>query len=466
MNVIKTRKPMSLSSFLKEASSQGSGIKYVAEKAKLHRMYIPRFQFNYQDEAGNPVSEVGPIAEAHYIHEWKSGDKFYSAECTKDVYGTCPFCDRVNDAWDIYNERYAKAEAELKAQGMDDGQIQWHMRGEQDKEKRKQPNAYKGLYATFIDELKMKAVKAYMYLLVALYEVDAAGNPVCEKGVPKFQLKVWRLPEGRVETLQNIFASAGGHIEGNEITIQYKNIEDRAQLVGQSTVAAVFPDYAWIKQFPGLQEKIEEEAAAFDMESIAKSFEELTKRELPACENLANAGFAKWDAYKAEKAVNPNAVYLEYSVTPAQNAPALGVGANAGGGTMFALPGMGAAPAAAPAAPQMGMPQAAPQTAAPQMPPQGTPMMPPTGAAPVQQAAAPQVDQAAQAQTAAPNMGTPVMPPTGSTPVVPPTGGSAPVVPPVGGQAPVQTAAPANETVAPAQQAAAPQTGAPFQFNI
>lgn len=464
MNVIKTKKPMSLASFLKEASSQGSGIKYVAEKAKLHRMYIPRFQFNYTDENNQPVSEVGPIAEAHYIHEWKSGDKFYSAECTKETYGTCPFCDRVNDAWDIYNERYAKAESELKAQGMDEGQVQWQMRGEQDKEKRKQPNAFKGLYATFIDELKMKDVKPYLYLLVALYEMDPAGNPVCEKGMPKYSLKVWRLPEGRVQMLQDTFASAGGRIEGNEITIQYKNIEDRAQLVGQSTVASVFPDYTWIKQFPGLQQKIEEEAAAFDMESIAKSFEELTKRELAACKNLADAGFAKWDAYKAEKAVNPNAVYLEYAAAPTQNAPALGVGAGAGGGMTFALPGGAAPQMPNMTAPNAGVTPAAPQMGAPMMPPTGAPMMPPTGA-PVQQTApqTPPVQQAAPVQQApvqntVPNQGAPIMPPTG---------GSAPIVPPTGGAAPVQQAAPvADAATNPVAGQAAPTQQAPFQFNI
>ena len=455
---------MSLTSFLKEASAQGSGIKYVAEKGKLHRLYIPRFQFNYNDENGNPVSEIGPIAESHFIHEWKMGDKFYSAECTKETLGTCPFCDRVNDAWDIYNDRYAKAEAELKAQGLDEGQIQWQMRGEQDKEKRKSPNAYKGLYATFIDELKMKDVKAYYYLLVAQYELDAAGNAVCEKGLPKYQLKVWRLPEGRVQMLYDTFASAGGRIEGNEITIQYKNLEDRASLVGQSTVASVFPDYTWIGKYPGLQQKIEEEAAAFDMESIAKSFEELTKRELTVCKNLADAGFAKWDAYKAEKAVNPNATYLEYSAAPAQNAPALGVGATAGNGMTFALP-----QAAAPvmpnmngAAPVMGAP-VMPQTAAPAMGmPTAAPAMPQT-TAPVQQTTPIQTPPVAPAATpapaAAPTMGTPIMPPTGgSAPIVPPTG--TPVATP---EAPAQ-AAPQEPTMAPAGQTAPGQ--APFNFNI
>lgn len=441
MNVIKTKRPMTLTSFLKEAASQGSSIKYTAEKAKLHRMYIPRFQFNYEDENGAPVSELGPIAEMHYIHEWKSGDKFYSAECTKETLGTCPFCNRVNDAWDIYNERYAKAEAELKAQGLDEGQVQWQMRGEQDKEKRKQPNAFKGLYATFIDELKMKAVKPYMYLLVALYEMDAAGNPVCEKGLPKYQLKVWRLPEGRVQMLYDTFASAGGRIEGNEITIQYKNIEDRAQLVGQSTVASVFPDYTWIKQFPALQSKIDEEAAAFDMSSIAKSFEELTKREFAACQSMADAGFTKWDAYKAEKIINPNAVYLEYSAAPAQNAPALGVGGANTGGMTFALPG-----GTAPAMPNMGMPQAAAPTAPPTM---GTPVMPPVGTSVVPPTTAPAQPTAAPVQNAAP---------TQTAPMMPPTGGSTPVVPPVA-QTPAQVAEAAPQATAPTGQA-------PFQFNI
>ena len=392
MNVIKARKPMSLASFLKEASSIGSSIKYRAEKSKQHRMYIPRGQFQDFAEDGTPIMVTAPFAESHMVHEWKLGDKFYSAECTKERLGTCPFCDRINDAWDIYNDRYAKAEAELKAKGMNDAEVQWQMRGEQDKEKRKQPNAFKGLSATFLDELKMKAIKPYMYLLVAQYELDAAGNPITEKGMPKFNLKVWRLPEGRAQKLFDIFATAGGTIEGNEITIQYKDLDDPAQLVGQSTPASVFPDYTFIKQFPGLQEKIEEEAAAFDMESIAKSFEELKELELASAKNLADLGFAKWDAYKAEKQVNAGAVYLEYSTASAT--PNLNGGVQ--GGTTFALPNMNAGqPQTAPA---MQAPPVMPnvQTAPPVMPPQqAAPVVPPTTqqAAPVQ----PPVGQAAQA---------------------------------------------------------------------
>ena len=381
---------MSLASFLKDAASLGSGIKYRAEKNAQHRLYI--VPLTMTDEEGNSV--VGINAEAHNIHEWKVGDKFFSAECTKDRTGTCPFCDRVNDAWSIYKMRIENVTAALKAQGLDDGQIQWKIKGEQDKDKRKQANAYKGLSAVFLDELKMKAVKPYLYMLVAQYELDAAGNPVCEKGVPKYSIKIMKLPETRVQKLLDIFATSGGHIEGNEITIQYGNYDESASLVGQSTIAAVFPDYTYIKQFPGLKEKIEEEAAKFDMTSLDKSFEELKEFEPDAAKSLADTGFAAWDRYIAEKAVNPNALYLEYNDNPAAGAPQIGQAPTAGT-TTFALPTGMAQPQAAPIAQPVAQP-VAPPVAQPTTPVQTQPVMPPTG-------------QPVQTQ--------PVVPPTGQAPV-------------------------------------------------
>lgn len=407
MNAIKTKRPMSLATFLKDAASRGNGIKYRAEKNKTHRMYI--IPLTVTDEAGN--TETGIFAEAHNIHEWNSGGKFNSAECTKETLGYCPFCDRVNDAWSIYKMRIDSVTERLKAQGLDDAAIQYKIKGEQDPEKRRKPNAYKGLSSTFIDELKMKDIKPYLYVLVAQYELGADLNPICEDGLPKFTLKVMRLPEKRAQKLSEIFATAGGHIEDNEITIQYGDYDDAASLVGQSSIAAVFPSYQFVTTYPGLREKIAKEAAEFDITSLDKSFEELTQYEPGAAKALADAGFATWDRYVAERSINPNAKYLEYSDVAGDTPSLNGAAASA---PTFNLPNM-AAP----------------------VPPVGTPVQP---AAPAPQAAAP----------------------------VPPVG--TPVVPPVG--APAQTAAPVPPVGAPSQAApagagAAPQTGAaPFNFTI
>lgn len=372
MNNIRPRKMVNLSTFLKEAASIGSGVKYSAVKGETHRFYIPAMVT--ADEQGAPVS--APFAEMHMVHEWKEGDKFHSVECVSDVLGTCPCCDRVNDAWDVYNYRVDRATAELKAQGLDDAAIQYKIKGEQDAEKRRQPNAYKGLSASFMDEFKMKAAKPYLYLLVAQFETDASGQtPVCVNGLPKYTLKVMRLTKGRVESLQELYKNAGGVVEGNEFTIKYGNQENRAELVGQSNMAPVFPDYCWTRQYPGLKEKIDAEAAQFDLTSIGKSFEELKELELPAIKSLADAGFAKWDAYKAEKEVNQGAVYLEYASAVNAAAPQIGV-PQAAQGMTFAIP------QAAPTMPTQGVPVAPQMTppvqqAAPQTPPQAAPQTPP-----------------------------------------------------------------------------------------
>lgn len=336
MNAIRPRKMVNLQSFLKEAASAGSGIKYIAVKTETHRFYVPVMKTVVDNQ-----EVTAPFAEMHNIHEWKEGDKFHSVECVADFFGTCPCCDRVNDAWSIYNFRIDQTKEQLKAQGMDDAAINYRIKGEQDKEKRRQPNAYKGISATFVDELKMKAPKPYLYLLVAQFETDPSGtNPVLENGMPKYNLKVMKLTQGRVESLAELFNNAGGVVEGNEFTIKYGNYEDRAELVGQSNMAPVFTQFCWITIYPGLKDKIDQEAAQFDLTSISKSFDELKELEEPAIKNLANSGFARWDAYQAEKTMNPNAVYLEYSST-VQAAPQIGAPQSAQGMT-FALPGQGA----------------------------------------------------------------------------------------------------------------------------
>lgn len=85
MNVIKSKRPMSLASFMKEAAALGSSIKYSATKNKLDRIYVPQVKFVFVDEeSGQEVTEFGLKAESHAIHEWKLGDKFYSAECVAE----------------------------------------------------------------------------------------------------------------------------------------------------------------------------------------------------------------------------------------------------------------------------------------------------------------------------------------------------------------------------------------------
>ena len=382
------RRSMDIRGFLKNVKSN-NGIKYVTESGKSHRLYIPAVKQITQDEEGNQIEVVTTVSEMHEVHEWIDKDgKFKSALCLAELGQECPFCNRVGAAWDIYKYRYEAEKAALLAKGMSEEQAKYEMEGDKDKK----VGGKQGIYRALLDQRKMKEKKPYFYLLVAQFELDAQQNPVLDAGLPKFELKVMKLSEGRVEKLLKSLETCGGQLEGQELKIDYTVTDDVAERVGQSTTTVVFPQYAFTYAYAGLKDKIDAEAEKFSWDGIDKAFGELTVYTHEGATEMCDENFRSWDKYQNELKVNPNAHYLEYNTQamdkPALNAggiPAPALGASAGQTPAPAVGGVAPAPAvggvaSAPVAPAAPIANQAPIAGAA---PIGAPVGAPVGGAPV-----------------------------------------------------------------------------------
>lgn len=359
--------------FLRDAAS-GSSIKYAAEKGAKHLVYIPYNLVNDVDEAGNIIgNHKEPIAISGAVHEWQTPDgKFKACVCLKDVIrkddngellndGTCPLCDRVADAWDIYNYRKDVEEANCKLTG----------------EARK--THMEKTLGTFADERKAKAARMYMYLLIVKFRVDAMGNPVMgSDGLPEYDLKVMKLSNSRVEKIQQQLSNSGSELPGSELIFEYPATDDKRLQVSQSTTAPVFPNNMLTARYPALVEKINQDVSKFEFDEIEKSFPEWAGMTTVSAKAATDALFEKWDQYRLEVKANPGAKYLEYITTTPVSQPSLG--------------GLGA-----PVIPGAAVP------GAPVIPGVAQPTIPQAAEAPVIPGVAPQVaPQAAQAPQEAP----------------------------------------------------------------
>lgn len=324
-------------SFIKSASKQvtdvrnflrdsagGNSIKYAAEQGKKHIIYIP---FQTEKVVDPNTNEAVPtrsiIALQGAIHEWTTNDgKFKATVCLKDVVrradeddpnsplindGTCPFCDRITDAWDIY--RYRKEIEEMNCK----------LTGEQRKSHLEKATR------TFADERKAKEARNYMYILVVKFRTDDAGNPVIgSDGLPEYELKVMKLSSSRVEKIQQQVANTGSELPDSELIFEYPNVEDRRLLVSQSSTVPVFPNNKLVVKYPGLVDKINQDVAKFEWEGIEKSFQEWAGMTSEAAKATVESMFEQWDKYKAELVHNPQAKYLEYVVETPTTQPSIG----------------------------------------------------------------------------------------------------------------------------------------------
>lgn len=338
------KKTTDIRGFLREAAGNNS-IKYRPEKGVKHYLHIPCVQVPVQDENGNTVMQNQIVAITGSVHEWQSSDGKYKATiCLKDVIrksedgttfindGSCPFCDKVGDAWDIYRYRHDTEEKTCGKVGED---LEKHLGN---------------LKKTFADERKAKEARPYIYLLVVKYRTDAKGQPVIgQNGLPEYDLKVMKLSDSRVEKLQQQIENSGDVLPGCEIIFEYPNEDDARLIVSQSTTAPVFPNARFINKYTGLLAAIQSDVNKFSWEGIEKSFQEWQGMTSAEAEKTVTGLFEKWDEYKKELTVNPNAKYLEYLTSPTTKNPALGAGQS----TMPSMaPGIpGAAPVVPGAAP-------------------------------------------------------------------------------------------------------------------
>lgn len=331
-----SKKVTDVRGFLRDAAG-ASSIKYVAEKGCKHLIYIPYHDTTIVDENGKEVKSKELIAIYGAVHEWQSPDGKYKATvCMKDIIrksddgetvlndGTCPFCDRVSDAWDIYRYRKEMEEANCK------------LTGEDRKKHIEKSNA------SFADERKAKDARNYMYILVVKYRQSADGNIVTgSDGLPEYDLKVMKLSTSRVEKIQQQIANAGSELPGSELMFEYPNTDDRRLQISQSTTAPVFPNNMMTVRYPGLVAKINEDVSKFDWEGIEKSFPEWNGMTSMEAKKITDALFEQWDKYKSDLQLNPGARYMEYITSTPVTTPQLS-GNVTPGAALPNIPGVGA----------------------------------------------------------------------------------------------------------------------------
>jgi hypothetical protein len=306
------KRPMvDVTSFLK--ANAGGSLKYSAVANEVHKLYFPYNEV--QTENGIVRGPVALQAMVHDIHV--TPEKFESCVCLSGVTrvgadgevindGTCPFCDRYGDAWNIkdYREKLALEGTTKTGKDLDD---------------------YKrALSSQYGSEIKVSKAKPKAYVLVAKFNCDAQGNPQIENGLPTYELKVMSLTTRRLEDFNTMFIQSGMNLAGGELSIKYPNIKDPRQLVGQSVSLPAFGAASITQAYPNVVAKIQADVANFNWEGLETSFPEWKGMSTQQATIKCNSMFHAWDSYVQEKAVNPSARYLEYDNASATN-PALSI---------------------------------------------------------------------------------------------------------------------------------------------
>lgn len=334
------RQTKDIRQFLREAAG-GNSLKYKPAKGQKHLIYVPFKSVPTVNDAGETVINKEIIAMSGAVHEWTGPDGKYKATvCLKDVVrndeagtvlndGSCPFCDSVSKAWDVYRYRMEQEEATCGKTG---DELVKHL---------------EGMKKTFADERKAKDAREYIYLLVALYRTDPTKNysPIMgQNGLPEFDLKVMKLSASRVEKLQQQMENSGAEFVGSEMVFEYPNEDDARLVVSQSTTAPVFESKQFIRKYTGLAEAIQAEVDKFEWDGIEKSFPEWNGMTSNEAAKTVDQLFNAWDNFQLELATNPNAKYLEYIGTK-------GTGTNPAIGQIPAAPQIGVAPSTVPNVP-------------------------------------------------------------------------------------------------------------------
>jgi hypothetical protein len=349
------RRDKIMSSFLKTASKQvadvrnflresagGNSIKYSAEKGAKHLVYIPYTTEEVIDEATNTSVMAKQIcAISGKVHEWQTADgKFKATICLDGVIrrddagnlinsGTCPLCERISDAWDIYN--YRKEQEELTCVLTGDNR----------------KNYLEKTLGTFRDERKAKEAKNYMYILIAKFKYGENGREVIgTDGLPEYEIKVMKLSSSRVEKIQQQIMNSGAELADSELIFEYPNTEDRRLQVSGSTTTPVFPQNKLTAKYPGVLDKINQDIAKFDWEGIEKAFPEWSGMADETAKSTMDSAFEKWDQYVVDRKINPQAKYLEYVVETPTAKPSLGI---EGGPAIPTIPTIPTVPNVAPA---------------------------------------------------------------------------------------------------------------------
>ena len=340
--------------------ANGNSIRYRVESGKTHLIYIPYQETTEMDESGNPVTVRSLKMINGNVHEWTTPDgRYHSTVCAKDTVirgedgtvindGTCPFCERISDAWDIVNMRVAKEEQICTLPAGSD-QLKEHM----DAAKR-----------TFMNEMKCRKPSSYNYLLVVQFRTDG-NKPLIDgtTGLPMYDLKVMKMTDKKLEQILSTVENSGDQLEGCELMFKYPVSDDIRVVGGRPSISVVFPNNRLTAKYPNLKQKIDADFNKFDFEGLDKQgFPEWAGMSTEQAKTVTDSLFSQWDAYQKELKVNPNAQYLEYITAAPDNNPSLS-GAPA-------VPTLAAPTVAAPsvAAPTVAAPEAPTAPAAPAAP--------------------------------------------------------------------------------------------------
>ena len=318
--------------FLREAAGANT-IKYSAEKGAKHLIYIPFTSQQVTDDSTGQEAVAKVInAISGSVHEWKTPDgKFKATVCAKDKIrksedgtvlndGSCPFCDRVSDGWDIYNYRKELEESQCQLTG----------------EQRK--NHLDKTFSTYRDERKSKEPRDYMYILVIKFRTNDNGTEILgSDGLPEYDLKVMKLSASRVEKIQQQIINSGSELPGSELIFEYPNVDDIRLVVGQSTTTPVFPTNMLTHKYPALINNINNDVAKFEWDGLEKAFPEWAGMTTSEAQKVVDSMFEQWDIYKKDLLTNPQAKYLEYVVRTPSTTPSLN-GETSGMGQMPTVP--------------------------------------------------------------------------------------------------------------------------------
>lgn len=327
--------------YLKEASADNS-IKYRAEKGAKHLIYVPTVSVDVMDEAtGTKVTKQQIVAVSQKVHDWNDNEgKYRTTICLDGIIrkgengeiindGTCPICERVSDAWDIYNSRKEKLEAETNIP-----------------DPKAREEYIKKILESYRDAMKAKEARDYIYLLIAFFETKGTNMEVVydeDTKLPKYSLKVMKIAATRLEKINKSIQNSGVSIEGAELIFEYKDTDDIRQQVGESTVSIVMESNR-LTNNEALLNAINTDVAKFDFETIDTAFREWKGMSTEEATIKMRAQFRRWDEYKEALKTNPNAMYLEYVQAMGSAQPQVGnMGAQAFNGVSV---------------PQVGIPQA------------------------------------------------------------------------------------------------------------
>lgn len=307
------RKSVDIRSFLRESAS-GAGIRYRAIANEKHFVYIPYTIEKSVTEEG--TEEFKSLIALHgAVHDWTADGRYRAAVCLDGVVrkdddgnvindGNCPMCNRVQDAWEIYNYRMELAKKTNKT----GKELEKHL----DAEKR-----------TALDERKVREANDYIYILVALFRMKGNDPILDEKtGLPEFDLKVMRMSTNRAEKIQKSVENVGVEFLGAEILFDYPDTEDIRQLTTNSTTTALLPQMknSVVGKYEKVVDVIQKAATEFEWEGIEKTFREWDGMTTEEAKIIMNSQFRIYDQWKEDLKINPDAKYIEYLEDPSGGA--------------------------------------------------------------------------------------------------------------------------------------------------